>query len=246
MNNGLFKFLFGCSPEDIADRVILTPFMPLDKFAAQGKAGRGFKGRFYSGMNVTAGGMSYTVLKCGIGAHMAADCVFFLGQTSVQNIVYAGSCGGLKDTSIGDVILCEKAFDGTGCSRYHGKDTDIEQIINGSSFFEPSGPLLESLSVVPGLKRGKIFTIASLAAESAENMEVLSSRGFRGVDMEIAAVYGASAKAGIGVSGLLFVSDLPHGSPFWKRPGPEDRKKYNEASRRVIRIVTDCIQGGGS
>lgn len=246
MNKGLFNFLFGCSPEDITDRVIMTPFVSPGKFAGRGKPEKVFKGKFYSGMNVSAEGRVYTVLKCGVGAHMAADCVFFLKGTSVKNIMYTGSCGGLGDAAIGDVMLCDRAFDGTGCFRYHGKDTDIENVINSSTFFDPSGPLLDSLSGVPGLIRGQVFTIGSIAAESAKNIEVLKLKGFSGVDMEIAAVYAAAARVGIRAAGILFVSDLPDGVPFWKRPGPEDRGKYNEALQRVIRIVTDSMLEGGS
>jgi purine-nucleoside phosphorylase len=239
-----FKFCYGCDAEDIAETVVITPVIPLKRFKEHCRPGPDFRGRLYAGFTAgdTNGGV--TVINCGVGGALAGDAVMLLEGSPARRLLFVGSCGGLKDCRVGDLILAESAFDGEGFSRYHAKMSGMEKVFETGRFI-PAEPeqhdrfsrfLDEHREKDIDLKKGDIFTIGSLLAERRENMEKVEEKGFRGVDMELSAVYCAAGAAGIKAAGLLFVSDLPLEGPPGRPPAPRERTGYDNAVGEAVRL----------
>ena len=253
-HDNIFKVLFGCEQDDIGETVIITPFLPPSKFISGSHEKTVFKGRLYSGVNVDSGGGCYTIIKCPMAASLAGDCVLFLGRTKAKHIIYAGSCGGLRTARIGDIIVCEKAFSGGGFSDYYPPGKGIEKILESNDLFQASSGFVEDLwkmamNFSPGaemFKKGSIFTIASLAAETRDVLEKIGNREFDGIDMELAAVYHAAEVLGIKAAGILFVGDRPIERPFWEKPSPEGKEKLKTAIEMVIKLSSLAAVKTGS
>lgn len=241
MNSDMFRTLFGCEPEKIQKNVILTPFIPLKKFTASGSIQGSFRGRFYHGINVSDLKGSYSVINCGIGSQVAGDCAVLLGTTPARNILFAGSCAGLGDLELGDIILCEEASDGTGYSLYAGEKTDMHDVVKKGISFRACRKILRYFSNKPGICKGKVFTIGSLLAETSENIEIINSNGFTAIDMEVAAVYNGAGISGIETAGLLFVSDVPYCKPFWRKLDREDISKYKKGMETMTQDAVEYM-----
>jgi purine-nucleoside phosphorylase len=246
LESGMFDLLFGCSQEEISEKVIMTPFLNAEKFVGSGVKKKIFSGRLYSGINMGSGKDCYTVVKCPMGSGLAGDAVMFLGETRARKIVYVGSCGGFHDSSLGDILLCEKAFSGGSFFDYYPPGKGIAEILSSEKFFSASDSLRSELSLrAEGLgegprltEKGSVFTTASLFAETPENLKLVEKRGFYGIDMELAAVYHASIVSGIEAAGILFVSDLPLRKSFWNVFSSEEKKNIKAAARKAVKIAT--------
>lgn len=248
-NNGVFSFIFGLGKEDVREKVILTSFIPADKFVLPGSEKKVFKGRIYSGVNTE----NYTVIKVPMGQALAGDSVLFLGNTKVKELVYAGSAGGLGRSRVGDILICKNAFAGGGFSDNYPPLRGMDNILEDGKIFNSSGALLEKIRLSaekdPGMKdifkEGSIFTVSSLFAETPENLEKIERRAFDGIDMELSAVYHAAVVAGIEAAGILFVSDLPRKKPFWEKPLPGEMEKIRMSSEKVIELAMLTARGPG-
>ena len=245
-DNDMFRLLFGIGREEVLENVILISFLPIEKFGNANAEKNVFKGRLYSGRNFLTGNGGYTVIKTPSGGTLAGDCVLFLAKTGVKRIIYAGSCGGLGPSRIGDIIVCSKAFYGCGFSDYHHPGKGIDNILTSGSFFGASPSIIEKILTINAgmpengakLKQGSIFTIGSLAAETDDVLEKIGSRGFDGIDMELAPVYHAAGILKAETAGILFTSDLPLEKPFWKRSNFGEKEKLKTAVTRVIELAS--------
>ncbi len=239
-NSGILNVLFGCEKEDICETVIITPFLPVEKFVGTADRQKVFRGRLYSGIKAPG----YTVIKCPMGASLAGDSVLFLGTTKAERIIYAGSCGGLGSAQTGDIVICDKAFSGGGFSDYYLPGKGIEKILGTNDMFPASSELVEEIwrrshgfkSPEKVFKKGDIFTIASLFAETPEDMRKIEAHGFYGIDMELSAVYHAADVAGMKAAGILFVSDLPLEKPFWETSSSGEKEKLKASAETVIKL----------
>ncbi len=248
-SDAAFEFLFGCPKNMIHRSVILTPFGPANRFAGGKGKGIPFKGRLYSGVNVENGGNAYTVVKCPIGASPAGDCVLFLGAAGCEKLVYSASCGGLDPSSIGEVIICRSAFPGGGFSDYYQSGADITKILTGYVPLEASCGILEEAwlkakTLEEGgdvFRKGDIFSIGSLAAETTENMFHIREEGFIGIDMELAAVYQSARVSDMAAVGILYVSDLPSKRPFWDELSIQEKQKLENAAQMTEQLARMVI-----
>ncbi len=247
---GFFEFVFGCPPGVITAGVVVTPFLAPERFAAGADRGMSFKGRLYQGIKVSRKGAEYTVIRGGLGDRLLGDAVLFLGaNTSAEEILFTGSCGGMNGCGIGDILLCERAFNGEGFSRYHKDGFKISDVTD-SGEYEPGderyvrelkGFLSSGFEGRNPAKMGDVFTIGSLAAEKEEALIHIKDKGFKGVDMEMSAVYRAARVSGIRAAGALVVSDLPLEKPFWEALSPEEKGKYDKGLDDVIRLSAGFI-----
>ena len=230
--------------------MIMTPFLPPERFAAGAGPGISFKGRLYQGIKVSREDTEYTVIRCGLGDRLLGDAVLFLGEnTAAEEILFTGSCGGMNGCGMGDIVLCERAFNGEGFSRYH-KDGFRMSDVTGSGEYEPAderyirelkGFFSSWSEGKSALRSGDIFTIGSLAAEKKEALTHIKDRGFIGVDMEMSAVYRAARAAGIKAAGVLIVSDLPLERPLWEGLTPGEREEYNKGLEEMTRLLIGFI-----
>ena len=249
MQKGLFEYLFGVSRKKIPENIILTPFFSPKRFESYREIVTTFKGALYSGALLRTQGKDFGIIRCGIGAGIAGDSVIGLGQTVAKNLIFFGSAGGLNNVKVGDIIIADSAYNGEGFSGYHKKIAGFETLVKTSDRVG-SDPVLsdtieqrikEKITCTDIVKKGKIFTIGSLTAETEENLIKLERMGFLGVEMELSAVLQASKKIGTSTAGVLFVSDEPLNKPVWKELKKEDRQKCNRSVEIIIKNITDLF-----
>jgi purine-nucleoside phosphorylase len=234
----LFKFCFGCDPSFFTETAVITPVFPLRRFKEYGEAVKDFKGRVYSGAVLKRGNGNVTVIHCGVGDRLTGDAVLLLENTPVRNLIFAGSCGGLKDCRIGDIVLCEKAFNGEGFSRYWAKDFEMEKVLDSGSLIPADEEFTERARAFSS-KAGDIFTIGSLVAEEKGDVGKIEKKGFIGIDLELSAVYKAARVIGRKAAGLLFVSDLPLKKPLGEDFTAEEKEAYRKGLEKVIGSVME-------
>ena len=241
-----FRYAFGCSPDAIAEKVIVTPCLSVNEFLPYCKKHEFFKGTLYSGITVSAPDVQFSVIRCSLGDRLLGDAVILMGCSRADKILFLGTCGGLKGYSIGDIILCEKAFNGEGFSSYHDKEDSIRSISGLEKLIPASNELLKELTGFSGikdieLKRGNIFTIGSLTAETPDNLFLLRDNGFAGVDMELSAIYTASHAIGRQAAGIVVVSDLPLERPLWEELSPEEKSVFKKSIEKIVEYSVDFM-----
>jgi len=188
-------------------------------------------------------------VRCGIGDRLLGDAILLLKEAGVNSVIFAGSCGGLKDVSIGDIIVCEKAFNGEGFTRHFNESSDISAMLDDPEWVAADKGLAETCDKIineksgPGTqcKKGLIFTTGSLLVETDDNLELLRREGFTGIEMELSAVYGAAGMAGIRAAAVLYVSDLPGEKPLWDPLGAEDKLLYSNGFNELVKMSIECI-----
>lgn len=245
----MFKYCFGCDPGIIPENVIVTPFLSPDRFADKKEVKDSFKGRLYSGIVAERNGKEYAVIRCGLGDRLLGDAVILFGQTNAHKLVFVGSCGGFADCAIGDLVICEAAFDGEGFSKYYVSGYDIERMICDGRDTLPDLDqtlglrefLARKVSKDNEAKTGKIFTIGSLMAEEETTLALISNKGFIGIDMELSAVYAAAHASGLKAAGLLVVSDLPIDKPLWEELLPEEKAIFKNSTEEAMKLAVEFI-----
>ncbi|MEA3489253.1 MAG: hypothetical protein U9R44_02785 [Candidatus Omnitrophota bacterium] len=245
----LFKHCFGCSPDGFPERVVMTPFIPVKRFAKQCDLLGDFKGQLYSGLVALKDGVKFAVVHCGLGNRLLGDAVLLLGGASVRNMLFVGACGGLNDCRIGDLLLCENAFNGEGFSRYHTRPFSIDKVF-GAGQLVAADPdytgclkrfLTSKLPQRSDLKSGDVFTIGSLVAERQGCLADIAERGYKGIELELSAVFHGAREAGIKAAGIVFVSDLPMERPMWEEFTQEERDSYDNGVRELVRLSVDFV-----
>ena len=243
----MFEYFFGCPPETFGETAIITPFLPAKKFSEHCRSLATFKGRLYSGIRVSKYDREFCVIHCGMGDRFMGDAVLLLGITPVKKIFFAGACGGLKDCGIGDLLVCENAFNGEGFTRYYTQLLDMEKIFDAGELI-PSDPeytgslkrfLPGALSDEVSMRSGDIFTIGSILAEREKNLLGIEQKGFKGIDMELSAVYHAARVTDQKITGMVVVSDLPMKRPMWEDLAPEEKKSYDKGFSELVRLAVE-------
>jgi AMP nucleosidase len=244
----LFHFAFGCAPLSFPGKVLITPVFPLKYFKQYYPEERSFKGRLYSGYFSGKGAEEIAVVHSGIGDRLLGDGVLLLAETRVKELLFLGTCGGLKDTKIGDIIVAESAFDGEGFSRYYREGFSALKLMDSPGGLEKSdrgsvARVYDALSKRTGrVRTGPVFTIGSLLAESPGNLAEIAGKGYCGIEMELSAVYRASEVAGIKSAGILAVSDLPKTKGLEEGQNADERTAFDNAITDMIRIGVEVFQ----
>jgi len=201
---------FDCEITDIAEHVIITPFLSIkkiaDNFDSIEKSFNGFY--FYKGITGSYNGERITLISTAVGPTSVGDAVLFLKDCpQIKSVLFAGSVGALKeDAALGEVYTVKEAISGGSFENYLELSMDdLEKYLSGRRH---RGRFSEQASV-PEIKEIKVLSIASLAFETPENLKKLQELGIEGLDLETAAFYAACNKINVPASALLFVADLP-------------------------------------
>jgi len=242
-----FKFCFNITPEFLPETVIITPFIPLKKFTEHFRSVETFKGKLYSGVIAESGNTKFAVISSGMGACLAADAILLMECAPVRRVIFTGAAGGLGESRIGDIVLSETAFNGEGFSRYHETPSAIDTILNEKRSIpadrtytkETEEFLSTRLKDKNILKKGSIFTIGSILAETEETLTKIENKNFIGIDLELSSVYQAAKKINIQAVGLAVISDLPKKKPLWKTLEIEDKNQYNNSMAELIKLSTE-------
>lgn len=245
----LFKFCFGCEPGILPKTAIVTPFIKSDIFKRFCGIHEIFEGRLFSVMIASGKGGAFAVIRCGLGSALAGDAVLLLGDSPIRELVFAGSCGGLdpEENALGDIIVCRNAFNGEGFSRYHDKGPAVDEMLRGGALIPSDKAYTEKLigflsayaSVTPVFGQGDIFTIGSILAENGGNLSKIKKMSFRGVDLELSAVYQAAKTSGIRAAGMVYISDIPSERPMWGGFSKSESSAVRRGMEEVVRLSVD-------
>ena len=232
-----FNYCYGCSHQDLPDKVILTPFLPLKKFGESCDIVQTFKGKLYSGIVALKNNVKFAVIRCGMGSQIAGDAVLLLGSAPVEEVLFVGACGGLGSSKIGDLIICEKAFDGGSFSRSCDDTSSFIDIISRGELISADTDYTRDLEEYSHLRKGNIFTIASLCSELSSDIKKIEDESFFGIDMELASIYAASKKMNIRSTALLVVSDLPLTKPLWEVDDSNKEEMVGKLTKTALGFI---------
>jgi purine-nucleoside phosphorylase len=244
------EVVFGCRPEDVAEDVVLSPFLPLKSFQRHLEREicslappffyRGFTGEF--------GDRRVTVLLTGVGPSRVGDCVSFLALTPARRLLFAGAVGSLRSGhAIGDFFLPTEAADGEGYTRY--LQSGFAEIAAAAPIVSCQTELSRAAELFLGklphpVRKGRVYTIGSIAFESRENLLVLERLGFDAIEMELSAFFSGAAGGGFDAAALTYVSDLPVTSSLWQPKGPREREGLRRAYRDLPRLCLEFLAAG--
>lgn len=244
----VLEVTLGCRPEDVAENVVVTPFMPLKSFLRHVDVAsvRELNPRFFfKGFTAIRGGVPVTVVLTGVGPSRVGDLVSILSLTPAKRLVFAGAVGALHpEWSIGDFFLPTEAADGEGYTRY--AQGDFQEIIETSRRIPCSTEMTDNLGQFlkrKGIaaKTGKVFTIGSIAFESPENLDALTIAGFDALEMELSAFYAGAAHHGLAAAALTYVSDLPLKSSLWQEKTPEQQQALATVWRLLPELCVEAV-----
>jgi purine-nucleoside phosphorylase len=251
------RLILNCQPEDIQEKVIVTPIWNKNEFLAEAVDSietiteRDFSPCVYT---LSYQNQLITLVRSGIGAPQAGDVVLTLGCTPCRYLIFTGSFGGLTgDLAIGDLLTITESIGGDGYSSYLQ-----EGELSPSTFLKPARPdaalnrLLEehatALAAENGviLHQGKIFSSDTIVSQFFHLDEITEKHGCSGIEMETSAVFNCSRLVGIAATALLLVSDvMPTNKSLFSGRTQEDRNYYHEIKRTVLsRIILDTLTDG--
>ena len=159
-----FKFCFGESPKAFPIKAVISPFIPETILNKKYTIIRKFGGKLFSGVILKHNNEEIVYIKTGIGSSLSGDSVLLLGETLIEEIVFVGTIGGFNGSNLGDLVLCEKAFDGEGFSRYltHTAKEILEKnkfVSSDNLFLDTFESYIMSIGKFNKVIRGNIFTI---------------------------------------------------------------------------------------
>lgn len=232
----VLEITLGCPPGEIAENVILTPFMHLKSFSRHVEEASIVPLSppfFFQGFTAVFKGMRVTVIRTGVGPSRVGDCISFLSLSGARNLLFAGAVGSLRSGwALGDFFLPLTAADGEGYTRYLGRD--FGELVDEAAEIPCSGGLegalretLRERGIAP--REGRVFTIGSIAAEAPENLRLLRERGFDALEMELSAFFSAARHHSLPGAALTYISDLPLESSLWEKKSPEEERALREA-----------------
>lgn len=243
----VISVVFGCRPEQVAERVVVTPFLPLRAFRreVEGEPVDLSPPFFYKGFTASFGGRPVTVLHAGVGPSRVGDCLGFLSLTPARRILFAGAVGGLAEAhAIGDGFLPVAAADGEGYARYARES--FGEVARSAPCLPCASPLGERLGAFLAgrgwtVHRGRVFTVGAITFETEANLRLLARLGYDALEMELSAFYAAAGRYGLEAAALTYVSDLPLRSDLWAPKSASEQEALRRAYRAVPRLALEFL-----
>jgi purine-nucleoside phosphorylase len=249
------RLILRCEPEEIRERVIITPAWHPDVFVTEAADSirtinetTAYNTCIYE---LAYRGQLITLVRSGIGAPLTGDVILALGCTPCRKLIFTGSFGGLTEKlTIGDLFTVTESISGDGYSSYLA-----EGHLAPKAFLQPAEPdpdlndLLEKhaaeLARASGvtLHRGRIFSSDTIVAQYFHLDEMAEKYGCRGIEMETSAVFNSARLTGIAATAMLIVSDvIPTGKSLFSGRTQEDRDHYKEIKKAVLsKIILDTL-----
>ena len=237
------KGTFGCEPEAIQRKVIVTPNWGSEVFADIVDDVTEITIGIHSVWQLTLSGSNLSLIRCGIGAPMAGNVVLALGCTACKNLVFTGSMAGLHDSiHMGDLFVVERSICGDGFSRYLASD-----IVPKDCFLQPAVPdknltghiknqaanICHSQSTA--LHQGSVISVDCVLPEFFTLNYFLEELGCSGLEMETAAVFQAARLVEIEAAALLIVSDTPlQNKSLYSGRTLEEREHVRTNRRKIL------------
>jgi len=230
-----------CKPEDIHERVIVTPMWNEGNFISPAEKIETVVDRYL--FDLTCHGRKISVIRSGIGAPTTGDVVLASGCTPCRQIIFTGSFGGLTDKiSIGDMMVVTEAVSGDGYSTYLGPEE-----LSSQKLFTPAKPdpeltdslernaVKHNLHQLASLHKGRIFSADSILCEYHHLDTMDQKYGCLGIEMETAAVFNAASLVGIQAAAILMASDIiPVKKTLFSGRSKEERDHYYHNRENVL------------
>lgn len=247
----MVKTHFGCSIEDIADTVILTPVWNLEGFRRVADAVLLEFSGWYDGFTLEYKSKKLTIIESRIGSPMSGDCALALSYTNCRNVLFSGSAGAINlDYNIGDMLAVSEAIIGEGFSRYHSEDITKDcfgQLVSGDG--ATAGKLMDTIKrneSIYGIKchEGRIFTIDSILGERKDTFDFMQEKGCDAVEMEVSAVFTACRCACKKAAAMILISDHPlKYRNLFEGLTEADIERYNKVKHDLPRILLEAAAG---
>jgi purine-nucleoside phosphorylase len=139
------------------------------------------------------------------GTAYLSELLHFASILGSKRNVLLGTCGGLRDDlRAGDTVIPTHSFGNESSTRMYQRDND--------SFLHASDESLSSLIAErvihrKNIHKGKLMTVQAMLAETRDDVDLWSSQGYVGIDMESSTVFAVSNHFNVPSAALLYVAD---------------------------------------
>lgn len=157
----------------------------------------GYSG-FYKGKFISVMGSGMGIPSSGI---YATELIRFYG---VKQIMRIGTCGGLGDIKIGDILIAQSASTDSSFNRLQFNGYDLAAVAD-FKMMRKINEVAEKKQI--SLKMSHIFSTDLFYNDSPSFIENLKKYHIEGIEMESAGLYGIAMREGIQAVSLLTVSD---------------------------------------
>ncbi len=218
-----FQFAFGRDYGPLADTIVLLHKDRLSEIQSiLDRSFDKFKGR-WQGFITWLKGKSLAFILTDGGAADVCDCVLHISVFPPRKIIFTGTCGGLNsEIRIGDLCLIEKGWIGSDISTWlanpqnvvrNAKFICVEKKMNSNSLKKT---FKNKFGFLPLEVSG--FSVPFQALESPQMLHDIYEIGADVVDMESIIFLAVSEYCGIPGLALLWCTDRPGDSSFYKKP----------------------------
>ena len=234
---------FNCRPEDIASTVLLIPFLGIETFKSSfEKVLLDFHAEgFFSGFTAESQKRRISVIRTGTGSVRIIDAVLALRNCGVEQLAFAGTCGGLDSSlSLGDVVFGSH----TAIIR------DIEAVLENHfsaprlhalAHLVPAGLAQAVLSCGQRSLHAAVASLPSIFLLKRELAEYLQKHQIAAVDLESAYLHQVCPSLGLDPLIMLTVSDLPLSLPFDRLNKEQKRTVKNRHVQQVRTLINQLL-----
>ncbi|HMM57553.1 MAG TPA: purine-nucleoside phosphorylase [Rudaea sp.] len=157
----------------------------------------GYTGR-YNGHRISVMGSGMGIASTAI---YATELIRVYG---VRRLIRVGTCGGIGDAVLGEVLLAQSASTDSRFNRLAFGDLDLAACAD-FGFLQSAVTAAAHLGIAAHVSA--VFSTDTFYDESAGRLELLRRHGIRGVEMEAAGLYGLAMREGAQALAILTVSD---------------------------------------
>ncbi|MBS0487322.1 MAG: purine-nucleoside phosphorylase [Proteobacteria bacterium] len=165
-------------------------------------------------------GRRISIMGSGMGiASTAIYATELIRAYGVRRLIRVGTCGGIGDASLGEVLLAQSASTDSRFNRLAFGDLDLAACAD-FGLLESAVTTAARLGIATRVSA--VFSTDTFYDESAGRIELLRRHGIRGVEMEAAGLYGLAMREGVQALAILTVSDhLEHDTHL----SPDEREQ---------------------
>lgn len=226
-----FKKIFPVDYTSIKGNVIISPIICPKIFAKHS----GLTLEHYSKNFLYEVGQfeKFTLIKTLMGSGFVMDSVLCLEKTNCKRLYFIGSCGGLGNLKLGDLVVS------TECYNYECLGEMLVDINKNVTISYPDKALVDDfVSFCKNeITKCSSASIGSLFIESKME-DIFDNLSVCAVDMELAGFFHASRYINRRALGFLYVSDLIFKKPYYEAFDNIDKSNVSLSKGRVIDLMS--------
>ncbi|MBS0439223.1 MAG: purine-nucleoside phosphorylase [Proteobacteria bacterium] len=177
-------------------------------------------------------GRRISVMGSGMGiASTAIYATELIRVYGVRRLIRVGTCGGIGDAALGEVLLAQSASTDSRFNRHAFGDLDLAACAD-FGLLQSAASAAARLGIAARVSA--VFSTDTFYDEAAGRLELLRRHGIRGVEMEAAGLYGLAMREGVQALAILTVSDhLDHDAHL----SADDRE---QGLGRMAQLALEC------